>query len=292
MKLSTRSRFLCQKKLQNLSESKKSSIPTLQTIVKMTFNQDKVVGKLEMKKTSPKMTSGEELIIEIENGLKHTDQATLITLLAALKNGFDARNPSPFEWLPDEMIMKIIRMTINDFGDQRHNHLVGNIAKISRRFENLAADKSLWKGRVYISGWLSKFFLKEVIHKFLGSEVEEVEVEFRQEMLVSLPNDAISAEDISVLLEKCHNIKRFKLIDWRGSTSIYPRHGMMKLLLRCPGFGLVPVNGTVPKLPIVKEGRPVQWGLREEVICARHEKIWEKKMKNTGRPFTSAQTSR
>ena len=105
--------------------------------------QSKVVGKLEMKNTSPKKTSDQEIIIEIENGLKHTDQATLITLLAALKNGFDARKPSPFDWLPDEMIMKIIRMTINDLGDQRHNHLVGNIAKISRRFKNLAADKTL-----------------------------------------------------------------------------------------------------------------------------------------------------
>ena len=112
-----------------------------------------------------------------------------------------------------------------------------------------------------------------MIHNFLGSEVEELEIDFHY----IDPNDVISAEDISSLLEKCPNIKRIKLNNWSGSRFIYTRHDMMKLLLHCPGFGLVPVNGTVPEQ--AREGRPVQWGLLEEVIYARPGKICEKKMK-------------
>ena len=74
--------------------------------------------------------------------------------------------------------------------------------------------------------------MKEVIHNFLGSEVEELEVDFHYVD----PNDVISPEDISSLLEKCPNIKRIKANNWRGLTSIYTRHDMMKLLLGCPVF--------------------------------------------------------
>ena len=95
---------------------------------------------------------------EIVNGLEHTDQDTLITLLATLKNGYDARRPSPFDWLPDEMLMKIIRMAINDLGDQRH--LVDNIAMISNRFKDLAADQSLWKAPF---DWLPDEMLMKII---------------------------------------------------------------------------------------------------------------------------------
>ena len=240
----------------------------------MTYYQDSEEGTLEMKNPSQNKTFRGEIMSEIENRLNHTDDATLITILAALKDGFDERQPSPFDWLPDEMIMNIIRMTISDLSDQRHCHLVDNIAKISRRFKNLAADMSLSKGHICVDG--DEVSLKEVIHKFLGSEVEELEVDFHYVD----PNDVISAEDISSLLEKCPNIKRIKLNNWSGSRFIYTRHDMMKLLLRCPGFGLVPVNGTVPELPVEKEGRPVQCGLREEVIYARPGKICEKKMKD------------
>ena len=57
-----------------------------------------------------------EIMCEIEDGPIYTDQATLRAVLATLKNGNDVRRISPFDLLPDEMLMKIIRVTINGHG--------------------------------------------------------------------------------------------------------------------------------------------------------------------------------
>ena len=237
----------------------------------MANNHHEEDGRPEINHASQNHFSREEILSEIENGLEHTDKTTLFKLLATLKIGYDARKPSPFDWLPDEMLMKIIRMTINDLGDQRHHHLVDNIAKISSRFKNLAADKSLWKAVVYT--FKDRFNMKEVIDKFLQSEVEEVE--FKSLSLIlnhALPNDDISAEDISALLEKCQDIRRIKLSNRskrkntlcnRYATSIWSRHDMMKLFLSCPGWGLVPLNGADTELPLEKNrGGIFKWAPR------------------------------
>ena len=94
------------------------------------------------------------------------------------------------------------------------------------RFKDLAADQSLWKGKVTFEGDRPK--LKEEINKFLGSQVDEVE--FKSERLgtqasLALPNDYISAKDVSAMLEKCHNMKRLKLRN-PYSTSVWTRHDM------------------------------------------------------------------
>ena len=202
-------------------------------------------GRLEKDNVSP---NKEEIMCEIGNGLKHIYKA-ILKALATLKIGYDARKPSPFDLLPDEMLMKIIKMTMNGHGEHKHSELATNIANISRRFKNLATDKSLWKGRIYINVCRDKSVMKELIHKFLGSEVEEVE--FRAEFkltrrighTLTLPNEYISAKDIATLLENCHNLRSLKLeigeTTW-NSTSTYTRHDLMKLLLNCPGWGLVP----------------------------------------------------
>ena len=57
---------------------------------------------------------------------------------------------SPFDLLPDELIMKIIKMTLEGVTDpeMKHVFLVDSIAKISTRFRRLSADKSLWRDQV------------------------------------------------------------------------------------------------------------------------------------------------
>ena len=59
---------------------------------------------------------------------------------------------SPFGLLPDELIMKIIKMTLEGVTDpeMKHVFLVDSIAKISTRFRRLSADKSLWRDQVQV----------------------------------------------------------------------------------------------------------------------------------------------
>ena len=75
----------------------------------------------------------EELAGQIERRLAYTDKDTMIKLLITLENGFDSRKPSPFDLLPNEIVMKIIRMMLAGCGSQRHNCLVHTMAMISAR---------------------------------------------------------------------------------------------------------------------------------------------------------------
>ena len=51
----------------------------------------------------------EELAGQIERRLAYTDKDTMIKLLITLENGFDSRKLSPFDLLPNETVMKIIK---------------------------------------------------------------------------------------------------------------------------------------------------------------------------------------
>ena len=75
----------------------------------------------------------EELAGQIERRLAYTDKDTMIKLLITLENGFDSRKLSPFDLLPNEIVMKIIRMMLAGCGNQRHNCLVHTMAMISAR---------------------------------------------------------------------------------------------------------------------------------------------------------------
>ena len=59
---------------------------------------------------------------------------------------------SQIELLPDELLMKIIRMAMKDVPDpdEKHEFLVDSISKISSRFKRLSVDKSLWGGQVVV----------------------------------------------------------------------------------------------------------------------------------------------
>ena len=59
---------------------------------------------------------------------------------------------SPFDLLPDELIMKIIKMTMEGVIDpeMKHVFLVDSIAKISTKFARLSVDKSLWRDQVQV----------------------------------------------------------------------------------------------------------------------------------------------
>ena len=63
-----------------------------------------------------------------------------------------------FDSLPDEVALMIVKMAAAASDDYPHrknkyNHdfLVDVLCKVSRRFQKLATDYSLWKGHVYVS---------------------------------------------------------------------------------------------------------------------------------------------
>ena len=66
-------------------------------------------------------------------------------------------SPSPFDSLPDEVVIKVLKMAVAmemecNKKHKKHNFLVDTIARTSSRFERLSQDKSLWRLQVVIDG--------------------------------------------------------------------------------------------------------------------------------------------
>ena len=59
---------------------------------------------------------------------------------------------SPFDLLPDELVMKIIKMAKEGVpdSDTKHVFLLDTIAKISTRFKRISVDASLWRDQVVV----------------------------------------------------------------------------------------------------------------------------------------------
>ena len=85
---------------------------------------------------------------------------------------------SPFDALPDELVLKIIKMaaTWMDGNDQRydHNWLVDVLRKVSPRFKQLATDRSLWEGYVWISADMNPEKFEFVVQKCLHSKTTDL----------------------------------------------------------------------------------------------------------------------
>ena len=106
------------------------------------------------------------------------------------------------EILPDELLMKIIKMATKDQESRRHEFLAGTIAEISVGFRRLAGDKSLWKGTVKTNK------VEEVID-FLNKGVNNVFMDYGK---------SVTSYEIQVLADKCPKLKAL----WYPTISSWP----------------------------------------------------------------------
>ena len=143
----------------------------------------------------------------------------------------DAKS-SPFDLLPDEMVLKIIKMAADGFGNKRqklchsrpnfqldcrhtfHMHqlkyefLINTVSKVSRRFKRIATDKTLWanwNGEVAINGSRNKD-----LWELLGNYVKKIK---------SLtPSANISAKALKTMADKCPKLEELYLRGFRISS--------------------------------------------------------------------------
>ena len=136
---------------------------------------------------------------------------------------------SPFDNLPDELVLRIFQIYIENhrpslismLGMKQkkwkelilpHDLLLNTIARVSTRFRRISSDKSLWSGRVVISGQHVK--RPRVIHKFLVGSASALEIYLEDGDRMSISN-----KEISILARKCKNMKTLYRI-WRNSITV------------------------------------------------------------------------
>ena len=110
---------------------------------------------------------------------------------------------SPFNSLPDEIVLKIIAMA-----SETHNFIADTVAEVSERFRRIAADKSLWRGVVRFCGSDRDTKVQEVIQRFLNRGVTELVI-FGE--LWTNQGPMIVREDIRNIATKCPTLARLSL---------------------------------------------------------------------------------
>lgn len=122
-----------------------------------------------------------------------------------------AQDTSPFDLLPDEIVVKIIYFVVEECANRRHNFVLNTIANISTRFRRLATDKSLWTGKL-------RFFANDkqkvelVIHGILNDKVTDLQLcgarKTKKEKILDV---FIRQNDIFTLANKCPNLEELKM---------------------------------------------------------------------------------
>jgi len=123
---------------------------------------------------------------------------------------------APFERLPNEVLLVIIKMAMDDIPcDRRHDFLTDVIGNISSRFSNLPAYPPFWMGHVDLC--LGTPLEKERAHKlnFLDEGVESLSI-------TSSPSPhnnstertrahSLSAQDLTTVAERCPRLRHLSI---------------------------------------------------------------------------------
>ena len=131
---------------------------------------------------------------------------------------------SPFDSLPDELVLKILQLAIADPEERLrsdlienfenwippHNFLSNIISRVSTRFRKISKDKSLWKGRVIISG--DRLHVNRVVRDYLNDGTTSIKI------LNS--GTLMQQRDLCALARKCPNMMFVKeIFETRCGTS-------------------------------------------------------------------------
>lgn len=173
-----------------------------------------------------------------------------------------AINSSPFNLLPDELMMKIINLVLEDCKEywycpgSKQDLLVNTIAKISWRFKRLTEDKSFWRRKVWISGDVP--LLKVVIQDFLNSGVEDLFVKYCSKLISSSSKQSskqsILAADLRNMALACPelenlDLQHFAITSW-PSLSV-PWRSMKRLIINTANpkcFENVDFSDSIPNI--------------------------------------------
>ena len=130
---------------------------------------------------------------------------------------------SPFDWLPDEVMLKIVKMaswkrseTTICKGGQRwfsiydHEFILRSISLVSARFNRIAGDGSMWKDVVTIESWL---FLHYDVLRFLNDGITKLLITSR----ICPFELMIAPHAIASIASKCPNLEILETSGGGGS---------------------------------------------------------------------------
>ena len=103
------------------------------------------------------------------------------------------KKPDPFNSLPDELVLKIVKMAaafsqrerqipIYERGVYNHTYVIGAISRVSSRFNRIARDQSLWSEKVALN-WIDipsalkmdmQDIVNDAIKSFLGKRITDL----------------------------------------------------------------------------------------------------------------------
>ena len=174
---------------------------------------------------------------------------------------------SPFDLLPDEIVLKIIKLASvpsSWTGPSKHDFLLDIIGMVSPRFMHLIEDKSLWKGEVTIEGcrpkiqvFIEKYLNEDITYLWIGGRGEHRDDGYSCHSTLPI----LEAIDIKDVADKCPNVEvltfhSVRIVDWpslRSSLSV-PWSSVKHLCIHrvdrdC--FNNIALHETVPNIEVL-----------------------------------------
>ena len=129
---------------------------------------------------------------------------------------------SPFDLLPDELVLKIVKTATqnSDSGFNRYDYgydydfIMYNLCTVSARFNRIARDPSLWEDCTELRLDLHVEILGRVTKWFLHAGMTDITIGGDYFVVAKLPNwnyPAITGDHIAAIATKCPDLKRFEV---------------------------------------------------------------------------------
>ena len=115
---------------------------------------------------------------------------------------------APFERLPNEVLLMIIKMAMEDIPrESRHTFLTDVIGNISTRFSHLPGYPPFWKGRVFLRLGTPLERRRARKLEFLGGGVESLCL--TSSHIVS--SQQLSAQDLAIIAKQCPGLRHLSI---------------------------------------------------------------------------------
>ena len=120
---------------------------------------------------------------------------------------------APFERLPNEVLLMIIKMAMDDIpSDRRHTFLTDVIGNISQRFRGLPAYPPFWKGGVFLCLGTPLERERQSKLNYLGEGIESL-------FLASVPHynstegsdHSLSPQDLTIIASRCPRLRHLSI---------------------------------------------------------------------------------
>ena len=124
------------------------------------------------------------------------------------------RSDTNINYLPEELILKIVQLSAFEGGVYNHNFILNVVGNISSRFRRISSDSSLWRGSVTIKA-SEQDALKRVLEECVNEGTKCLNIR-------TLSGNEISKCEVLTIFKRCPNLEELDVMLGQDSWPVLP----------------------------------------------------------------------